>query len=624
MHKCLVFAPRVREGWSSMQLKHSIYMAVLGLSALGAPSAFGWTYSSPTAVGTCGNLNENGTTTDFTFTSIINRSLFPSPGVSDVLKMAFVMPTDTSTHADIIFIERFGAVKYYNALAKTLTLIGTIPGVRINNEDGLVGVGVERPFQNRVFVAYSRGEDAEGNVISGSFRLSRFTMNPTTRMMNMNSEHVLLDVPSARGRWHTSGGIAFDHAGNLYWAVGDNETAFTGPGNTNDLRGSVVRIKPNAGDGYTIPADNFGAYWAKQFRAQGRTALAAKYEDVTKVKPEIYIKGTRNTYTMSVEPTRQQVTFGQCGPDYGGNSEAHSTALKPIFFGWPFWSGTTKVSATLAGNGQYGQNGSSEPTQATWGNFAPSDKTKPTNTWTGSMAGAPGPGADTLPPVENPKYSYSRSCAMGSLIVRHDGRIKNPGKMPPQMDNVWLLGDYNEQKLRASKVDTNGNLVGTMNVTPGIFTANPNTANGINALVDLQQGPDGAIYVANLSCNSGVASGETKYSDACSGILRIEYKGPACSDPELYPRGNLVSTNSPNRIDRGPVDWLRLHANHFAIHAEGSHAIRILDVHGRVVAAMQGEGRKEYPMPASLKANALYLLEVRSNLGVNIRGFFSI
>jgi glucose/arabinose dehydrogenase len=609
-----------------MTFKKTCSIMALGLSALGLQSAFAWTYSSPTAVGTCGNLDESGSTSDFTFTSVVNRSLFASPGVSDVLKMAFVMPTDTSTHADIIFVERFGAVKYYNALAKTLTLIGTVPGVGTSTEDGLMAVGVERPFKNRVFVAYSRGTGSANNAISGSFRLSRFTMNATTRMMDMASEHVLIDVPSVRNRWHTAGGISFDNAGNLYWSIGDNETAFTGPANTNDLRGSIIRIKPNDGPGYTIPPGNFGAYWAGKFREQGRTALAAKYEDTTKVKSQIFIKGTRNVYTFSVVPSRPQVTFSQCGPDYGGDSEVHNNTLAPIFQGFPYWAGTTSVQSSLLSGSQYGKNGAAEPTTATWANFAPTNKSNPTNTWTGTMSGTPGPGVDTLPPYTNPKYSYGRSCAMGSLIVRYDGRVKNPGKMPPQMDNVWLMGDYNNKKLRTAKVDSSGNIVGTV-ATAGMFTANLGAANGINALVDLQQGPDGAIYVANLSCNGGSASGSTKYSDGCSGILRIEYKGAACSDPNLYPRGSMTDPTGVfggmTRIDRGSVDWVRIASNHFSVIAEGTHAIRFLDMQGKVVASMQGEGEKQYALPSNLAQRTLYVLEVRSSRGVNVRGFFN-
>src|SRR5690606_38788768 len=147
------------------------FRTALTLSALASNLAFGWTYSSPTAVGTCSNLDENGTTNDFTFTQIISAEKFSNPGVRDILKMTFVMPSDTSTHADIIFVERFGAVKYYNAAAKTLTLIGTVQGVSTAGEDGLVGVAVERPFKNRVYVAYSRAAtgSTSNTTINGSY-----------------------------------------------------------------------------------------------------------------------------------------------------------------------------------------------------------------------------------------------------------------------------------------------------------------------------------------------------------------------------------------------------------------------------------------------------------------------
>ena len=602
---------------SKLKLRKPAVIGLLAIAALTMENAHAWTYTSPTAVGTCGNLDETGSAADFSITSIINKSLFT--GVQDVLKMAFVMPSPTAVHADIIFVERFGPVKYYDAAAKTLTLIGTIPGVSTATEDGLVGVAVERPFKNRVYVVYSRGSGSNTS-INGSFRLSRFTMNPTTHMMDMTSEKVLLDVPSARNRWHTAGAMSFDLAGNLYWAVGDNETAFTGPGNTHDLRGSIIRIRPNDdGNGYTIPPGNFAEVWSNKFKTQGRATLAAKYLDTSKVRPEIYIKGTRNTYTMSVDPYRQQVVYGQCGPDYGGQSEFHTNTLTPIFNGWPFWSGTTNVAASQVSTAQYGKNQASEPTTTTWPNFMPANKENPVNTWTGTMAGAPGPGVDTLPPMTAAKYSYARSCAMGSVILQYDGRVANPGKMPPQMNNVWLMGDYNTRKLRPAKVDANGNLVGSVAVSPGIFTTGSGTANGIGGLVDIQQGPDGALYVVNLNCEGGVSSGNNHYSEACTGIIRIEYKGAACSDPALHP---VETTSARHRqVERGAVDWVQLGANTFSVLTEGVHSIRVFDVQGQVLASSQGEGRKEYDFPKGLSANTAYFLEVKSGRGVNVRGF---
>lgn len=605
-----------------MTLAKPIFLFVLILQSLALERAYGWTYSSPTATGACGNLDESGSADDFSFTSIVNKSLFATPGVSDVLKMAFVMPSDTSTHADIIFIERFGAVKYYDATVKTLTLIGTVPGVSNASEDGLVGVAVERPFKNRVYLVYARGM-GPNTAINGSFRLSRFSMDAASHMLNMKSEKVILDVPSFRGRWTTSGALEADFDGNLYWAVGDNETLLTGPGNTHDLRGSILRIHPNEdGNGYTIPPGNFADYWANKFSAQGRTALAAKYRDTSLVRPEIYIKGTRDAYSISIDPYRKQVVYAQCGPDYGGQSEVHSNTLTPTFGGWPFWSGTTTVQPSQAS--YYTGNGESEPTAAAWDALQPSSKEKPVNSWTGTMAGTPGPGVDTLPPFDPAKYSYSHSCAMGSVIAHYDGRIKNPGQLPPQMDNVWLMGDYDTRKLRWAQVDTNGSPVGTVHVTPGIFTAGLGTVNGISALVDLQQGPDGALYVANLSCTGGVIVDSYKYSDSCTGILRIEYKG-SCADTALYPRTNLVTgIRNAERIESGIVDWVWVGPERFSVLADGPHSIRIWDMQGREAAAMRGEGRKEYPMPAALAHHELYILEVKTNRGVNLRGFLRL
>jgi glucose/arabinose dehydrogenase len=609
-----------------MIMRKTPFFLFATLAALSWNQAFAWTYTSPTATGNCGNLDEAGSASDFSFTKIVSKALFTSPGVSDVLKMAFVMPSETAANTDIIFIERFGAVKYYNAEAKTLTLIGTVTGISNATEDGLIGVAVERPFKDRVYLAYAKpgSGSAPNSAISGSFRLSRYSMNSTSHVMDMASEKVILNVPSVRNRWHTSGAMAFDMDGNLYWSIGDNETVFTGPGNTHDLRGGILRIHPNEdGSGYTIPKGNFAEYWAEKFKSEGRTTLSAKYQDTSKVRPEIFIKGTRNAYTLSVDPYRKHVVYSQCGPDYGGNTEMHHNSLTPAFSGWPFWSGSTAVQSSLLSTSQYGKNGSAEPAQSAWATYAPTNKNTPVNNWTGTMAGTPGQGVDTLPPAATSKYIYGHSCAMGSVIWHYDGRVKNPNKFPPQMENVWLMGDYNTRKLRAAKVDAEGNVVGTVNATTGIFTSGIDTENGISSLVDLQQGPDGALYAINLGCGTGSASGSTKYSDECSGILRIQYKGAACADTALHPTNSAVSIGHSKVVEHGSVEWVQLGPNMFSIKAEGMHSIRILNTQGREIHSMKGEGAKEYVMPTGLISNSVYFLEVTSDRGTNIRGFLN-
>ena len=137
----------------------------------------------------------------------------------------------------------------------------------------------------------------------------------------------------------------------------------------------------------------------------------------------------------------------------------------------------------------------------------------------------------------------------------------------------------------------------------------------------MQQGPDGALYVANLNCHGGVSAGNFHQSDTCSGILRIEYKG-TCADKAFYPRSAATGLRGAERIERGRVDWVGVGPERLSVLAEGPHSIRILDAQGREAASMQGHGRKEYPMPGALAHNRLYILHVKANRGVNLRAFF--
>src|SRR5690606_29231825 len=122
-------------------------------------------------------------------------------------------------------------------------------------------------------------------------RLSRFQF--VDGKWDMGSEQVILDVATDRDICcHTGGSIAFDAHGNLFVSTGDNTTPFnqndpeTGKryainsygfaplndvrgsrqyddrraaGNTNDLRGKILRIKVQEDGSYTIPEGNLFA-----------------------------------------------------------------------------------------------------------------------------------------------------------------------------------------------------------------------------------------------------------------------------------------------------------------------------------------------------------------------------
>src|SRR5690606_25468691 len=97
--------------------------------------------------------------------------------------------------------------------------------------------------------------------------LARFTISQGK--IDSNSKKILLEWRTQRNRCcHFGGGMAFDADGNLLVAIGDNSALGSAPdnapkkevydpqrtsGNTNDLRGSIIKIHPEEDGSYSIP-----------------------------------------------------------------------------------------------------------------------------------------------------------------------------------------------------------------------------------------------------------------------------------------------------------------------------------------------------------------------------------
>jgi hypothetical protein len=600
--------------------------ALVGIMAhLAFPQAWTNAYTSATATGDCKGLPA-GLNTGFTVTPVVSKALYGTVSPYRIMKMAFFLQPG-ATNTDIYMVEKGIAgenarVLWYNGATPGLSVIGTLTNVNYGGggveEQGLVGIALnQKTFatDNFLYLYYTIGSGNIGSTSVG-FKISRVTVNPTTKVIDFSSEKTLIHIPAATtGRWHTGGGMAFDNAGNLYISVSDNESLAMGPGNTADLRGSILRIHPDAADpkGYTIPADNFGAYWASQFTTQGKTGLAAKYSDQTKVKPEIYIKGTRNVYSFSVDKTRPgMVEYSQCGPD-AQRGETHALTTKPTFGGWPFWvylngsavRQTAKASA-------YDEAG--EPSGTDWATFNPAgmSTSTPVNNWSGNK------GVDTLPPYHAPFYSHSSSCAAGGPIIRYDGSISNPGQMPPHLDNTVMFGDYSvssgTNSIWAMKLDpATGAVSGSATY---VFTmARSSRPNLLNS-VDFQQGPDGALYLVDFGAPCCSASPP----EANGGISRISYTGN-CKDPAL-----TVSA-TPKVMHHGAVNWFQVNSGRLVLNDDpnsliqkGSHSIKIMDVNGKVLYTFAGRGIASYAMP-ELAAGQLYVLRAETPVGIAQRTF---
>ena len=97
-------------------------------------------------------------------------------------------------------------------------------------------------------------------------------------------------------------------------------------GNTNDLRGKVLRIKPKAGGGYEIPAGNLFPQGAPQTR------------------PEIYLMGLRNPFRIAVNRETDDLYVGDYSPDANAPDPQRGpdgkgkwfVARGPGNYGWPY------------------------------------------------------------------------------------------------------------------------------------------------------------------------------------------------------------------------------------------------------------------------------------------------
>ena len=254
----------------------------------------------------------------------------------------------------ILFIERHGAVKIYNTKTKKLKTIATIPvstkykdkkGTVSEGEDGLLGLNKDPNFATNhwIYLYYSDPVKSE-NI------LTRYTLNGD--ILDLKSKKVLLRVPTQREQCcHTAGSIAWDKDGNLYLSTGDNTspraTAYApideredrGPwdaqkssSNTNDLRGKIIRIKPQPNGTYIIPDGNLFAKGTPQ------------------TKPEIFTMGHRNPFRISVDQKTGFVYWGEVGPDASADStrgpagqDEVGQAKKAGNYGWPYFVGDNKA-----------------------------------------------------------------------------------------------------------------------------------------------------------------------------------------------------------------------------------------------------------------------------------------
>jgi len=426
---------------------------------------------------------------------------------------------DVDSRGRVFLIERGGAVKVYDPVRQATATVARLD-VFVAQTHGMHGIILDPGFDTNhwLYIYYSPTNDTV-------IRLSRFTYLEATQSLDPASEKVLLRVPSQRTyNAHEGGGMSFDPAGNLYLGTGDNtlpnssndpgddgyapinemagfsyEDAQRSSGNTNDLRGKILRIRPQPDGTYTIPAGNLFA------------------PGTAGTRPEIYIMGLRQPYRIHVDPETNWLYWGDVGPDASVNGargpmghDEWNQARAAGNYGWPY---------CIANNKPY-----NDFNYATKTAGAPFDCAGgPTNNSPNNTGLTRLPAARSAwiwyhdgPPTAFPEFGEATSrLAIGGPTYHFDPGLASEVKFPQYYDDTVFVAEWTRHKLYEIKLDGAGLPVSIQPFLPHAQFLKP---------IDLELGPDGSMYVLEWGSNYGGSGRGDPNVD--SGLYKVNYVRP--------------------------------------------------------------------------------------------------
>ncbi|MCP9237788.1 PQQ-dependent sugar dehydrogenase [Lewinella sp. JB7] len=391
---------------------------------------------------------------------------------------------------EVMLVERPGGVKVFHVSDRDMRRVGHVDVNTIYTnregktrvaEEGLMGVIADPEFaeNNWVYMLYADPDSAK-------HVLARFVYRDDS--LHTASRTIVLEYPAQREVCcHTGGGMVFDADGNLYLTTGNNtanppsgtsnlderpgeETADDQrtAGNTNDLRGKILRIHPEDDGGYTIPAGNLFA------------------EGTPRTRPEIYTMGHRNPWRVSLDSETGYMYWGEVGPDASVESprgprgyDEFNRAKGPGFFGWPYFIGDNIPYADF-----------DYATDSVGPLFDPAH---PVNESVNNT------GLTELPQPQEAfiwyPYSFSEQfpllgsagrSATGGPVYRQADFAESTNRFPAYYEGKWLAVEFMRGWIMAIDIDENGDYAGMEPFLPG---------ENFSSAIDMQFGPDGNLYV---------------------------------------------------------------------------------------------------------------------------------
>ena len=431
----------------------------------------------------------------------------------------FFEPTEMAIlpNRDVLITQRRGEIMLYKNDSKEVKQVGflnvywktSVP--KVNAEEGVMGIAKDPDFakNNWIYIYYSPVDTSVN-------RLSRFTFKNDT--LDLATEKVILDVQSQREICcHTGGSIAFGPDGLLYLSTGDNSTPFNQPGaryvnngfaplndlpgseqydalrssgNTNDLRGKILRIQVNDDATYEIPKGNLFP------------------EGTEKTRPEIYVMGNRNPYRISVDQKKGTLYWGEVGPDASNDSLATrgprgydevNQAREAGFFGWPLFVGNNYAYREY--NYATGESGEA---------FDPAKPLNNSDNNTGLTELPPAhPAFIWYPYAPSPDFPQVGTGGRNAMAgpVYYTDMFPKESRLPDYYNGKLFIYDWIRGWVKAVTLLPNGDYSKMEPFFPAM---------DVNSLIDMEVGPDGKLYL--LEYGSGWFS---KNED--SGLARVDY-----------------------------------------------------------------------------------------------------
>lgn len=399
-----------------------------------------------------------------------------------VLAGPFNEPVDLDVLSDgsVFVVERNGKIFHWREgqEAREVLAFDDLFALEQANEFGLLAIAADPGFRRNGWVYIMYDTKPADQVVQ---RVSRMRFDG--ERIDRATEAVLLEIPYDPNCCHTGGAIRFGPDDLLYIATGDNTNPWVddgyGPmdarpdrvgfdalrsaGNTMDLRGKILRIRPTREGGYEIPEGNL-------------------FTDAAQGRPEIYVMGARNPYTLAFDSESNVIYYGDVGPDADEDGPRGSRGYdeinritRPSNMGWPLFIGENHPYHAY-----------DYVTEEIGAAFDPANpvNNSPRNT-----------GARTLPPAQPAfiAYPYEPSETFGeggrnALVagLYHRPRRASERAFPAFFEDKLFIADFMRRWMKVVTLDENGGVASIEPFAEHIELAAP---------LDFEFGPDGALYV---------------------------------------------------------------------------------------------------------------------------------